>query len=197
VSVRWGDVLARTRRGYDPRARYVCDVCGTAWTWETLVAWDETIGKYVCAGHRRETAKANEDQVSGGHDPREAGAPALPTEARASTMPTEGEPAMEDGPGGVLVPRPAWEAAMAQLGNLHRAGQELAEARERAARAETEVTFLKERLYELRKREADERRAMEAASEDPARTDVAPLTRRRQPLESVRHRIRQLRRGGP
>jgi hypothetical protein len=37
-----------------------------------------------------------------------------------------------------------------QLGNLHKAGQELAEARERAARAETEATFLRERLAELR-----------------------------------------------
>jgi hypothetical protein len=37
-----------------------------------------------------------------------------------------------------------------QLGNLHQAGQELAEARERAARAETEATFLRERLAELR-----------------------------------------------
>ena len=49
---------------------------------------------------------------------------------------------------------------MAQLGNLHRAGQELAEAMERAARAETEVAFLKERLYELHGRESEEREPM-------------------------------------
>ncbi|MFQ5557411.1 MAG: hypothetical protein ACE5GB_07885, partial [Acidimicrobiales bacterium] len=38
------------------------------------------------------------------------------------------------------------------FGNLHEAGQQLADARERAARAETEVTFLRERLAELRSR---------------------------------------------
>jgi hypothetical protein len=37
-----------------------------------------------------------------------------------------------------------------QLGNLHEAGQKLAAARERAARAETEAQFLRERLAELR-----------------------------------------------
>jgi len=37
-----------------------------------------------------------------------------------------------------------------QLGNLHEAGQQLAEARERAAKAETEVTFLRERLAGFR-----------------------------------------------
>lgn len=50
------------------------------------------------------------------------------------------------------VPRSEWAAVMAQLGNLHQAGQDLAEARERAARAETEAAFLRERLAELRER---------------------------------------------
>lgn len=50
------------------------------------------------------------------------------------------------------VPRSEWAAVMAQLGNLHQAGQDLAEARERAARAETEAVFLRERLAELRAR---------------------------------------------
>jgi uncharacterized membrane protein len=39
---------------------------------------------------------------------------------------------------------------MDQLGNLHEAGLHLAEARERAAKAETEASFLRERLSEMR-----------------------------------------------
>jgi uncharacterized membrane protein len=50
----------------------------------------------------------------------------------------------------LLVPRDAWDQMLAQLGNLHQAGRELAEARERAAKAETEAAFLRERLTELR-----------------------------------------------
>lgn len=50
----------------------------------------------------------------------------------------------------MLVPRDAWDKLMDQLGNLHEAGQMLAEARERAARAETEAGFLRERLAEMR-----------------------------------------------
>ncbi|MBU1227209.1 MAG: helix-turn-helix domain-containing protein [Actinobacteria bacterium] len=50
----------------------------------------------------------------------------------------------------MLVPRDAWDKLLDQLGNLHEAGQMLAEARERAAKAETEVVFLRERLAEIR-----------------------------------------------
>jgi hypothetical protein len=53
-------------------------------------------------------------------------------------------------PGTMLVPIDAWDKMLIQLGNLHQAGQQLAEARERAARAETEAEFLRERLAELR-----------------------------------------------
>ena len=52
--------------------------------------------------------------------------------------------------GTMLVPIAAWDKMLIQLGNLHQAGQELAEARERAARAETEAAFLRERLAEMR-----------------------------------------------
>jgi DNA-binding transcriptional MerR regulator len=52
--------------------------------------------------------------------------------------------------GTMLVPIDAWDKMLIQLGNLHQAGQQLAEARERAARAETEAEFLRERLAELR-----------------------------------------------
>lgn len=50
----------------------------------------------------------------------------------------------------MLVPLDAWNRMLNQLGNLHEAGQQVAEARERAARAETEARFLKERLADLR-----------------------------------------------
>ncbi len=42
-------------------------------------------------------------------------------------------------PGSMIIPVDAWNKMLTQLGNLHEAGQQLAEARERAARAETEA----------------------------------------------------------
>ena len=50
----------------------------------------------------------------------------------------------------MIVPIQAWDKMLNQLGNLHEAGQQLAEARERAAKAETEASFLRERLAEMR-----------------------------------------------
>lgn len=61
--------------------------------------------------------------------------------------PTADQPIPE---GSMLVPLDAWNKVLNQLGNLHEAGQQLAEARERAAKAETEALFLKERLSEMR-----------------------------------------------
>lgn len=52
--------------------------------------------------------------------------------------------------GTMIVPIAAWDKMLMQLGNLHEAGQQLAEARERAAKAETEAVFLRERLSDLR-----------------------------------------------
>lgn len=54
--------------------------------------------------------------------------------------------------GSMLVPIDEWRRLLNQLGNLHEAGQQLADARERAAKAETEAQFLKERVRELRTR---------------------------------------------
>src|SRR3970282_1312266 len=59
-------------------------------------------------------------------------------------------PEMTPPPGTMIVPIAAWDKMLLQLGNLHEAGQQLAEARERAARAETEAVFLRERLAEMR-----------------------------------------------
>lgn len=72
----------------------------------------------------------------------------------------------------MLVPIDAWDKMLMQLGNLHQAGQELAEARERAAKAETEVKFLKERLAE-RRAVADSAPPAGPESPGPAR-DHAP-----------------------
>ena len=52
--------------------------------------------------------------------------------------------------GQMLVPLDAWERMLIQLGNLHEAGQQLADAKERAAKAETETSFLRERIAEIR-----------------------------------------------
>ena len=57
-------------------------------------------------------------------------------------------------PGTMIVPVDAWNKMLSQLGNLHEAGQQLAAARERAAKAETEAQFLRERLAEIRKESA-------------------------------------------
>lgn len=70
----------------------------------------------------------------------------------------EQQPEPEIPEGTMLVPLDAWNKMLNQLGNLHEAGQQLAEARERAAKAETEALFLKERLRELR--EEKEREAV-------------------------------------
>ena len=69
----------------------------------------------------------------------------------------------------MLVPRDAWDKLMDQLGNLHESGMHLADARERAAKAETEATFLRERLSEMRT-ERDELR--EATPSPRSRSDT-------------------------
>lgn len=57
--------------------------------------------------------------------------------------------------GTLLVPLDAWQRMLDQLGNLHEAGQQLAEMSARAARAETEAEFLRERVSDLRRQLAD------------------------------------------
>jgi hypothetical protein len=47
------------------------------------------------------------------------------------------------------VPRDEWARIVAAVGHLHEAGNALAEARERAGRAETTVEFLRERVRAL------------------------------------------------
>ncbi len=86
--------------------------------------------------------------------------------------------------GTMLVPVDAWNRVLDQLGNLHEAGQALAEARERAGRAETAAEFHAERRQaaELeRERLAAELAELRAASAakrarpEPPRPE-APIT---------------------
>jgi hypothetical protein len=66
-----------------------------------------------------------------------------------------GEP--EDPPTGtMIVPVDAWNKMLNQLGNLHEAGQQLAEARERAAKAETESKFLRQQLADTRDQKTED-----------------------------------------
>lgn len=88
--------------------------------------------------------------------------------------PPAGHPVLRSGPGeteAVLVPIDEWARILSQLGNLHQAGRELAEARERAAKAETESSFLKERLREMRGRVED----LEAQTPDPEPEPTPPF----------------------
>jgi hypothetical protein len=99
-------------------------------------------------------------------------------------VPTEHlEEAASTPPGTMLVPIDAWDKMLLQLGNLHQAGQQLAEARERAARAETEALFLRQRLAELRGAPAPE-------PEDPGQlleeTPVTPDPEPEQPVKMPR-----------
>ena len=50
----------------------------------------------------------------------------------------------------MLVPISAWKKVLDQLGNLHEADKLMAEARERAAKAEAESEFLREKLKKTR-----------------------------------------------
>jgi DNA-binding transcriptional MerR regulator len=101
--------------------------------------------------------------------PREKPPTPQPVTSVARHLPDQAEPPP---PGTMLVPIDAWDKMLMQLGNLHQAGQELATARERAARAETEVRFLKERLAELRTPEEAPTPQPEAAMPDVSRAEA-------------------------
>ena len=96
-----------------------------------------------------------------------------PTAMAATAPDPDSEPALptEAPEGTVLVPIAAWDKMLIQLGNLHEAGQELAEAKERAAKAETEAKFLRERLRDMR----DAQPANPPADPAPPATTTAPV----------------------
>lgn len=82
-----------------------------------------------------EGARAEEPEEAPAEEPKE-----VPEEAAVEL---EGVPE-----GMMLVPLSAWEQVLLQLGNLHEAGRDLAESRERAARAEERYGFEQERRKE-------------------------------------------------
>ncbi|NNF64599.1 MAG: hypothetical protein HKN07_10110 [Acidimicrobiia bacterium] len=76
-------------------------------------------------------------------------------------------------PGTVLVPIAAWDRMLAQLGNLHEAGQQLADARERAAKAETEARFLRQQLSDMRQGAAVATPVQESSAGSPQAPEEA------------------------
>lgn len=124
-----------------------------------MVGLDEVVGRARHLGRLR---------------PKPAGGPG-PTPPQPSAV--SSGPAPETPEGSVLVPVDAWNRMINQLGNLHEAGQQLAEARERAAKAETEATFLRERLSEMRKQAEDSVVVPEPARPpEPVAVEPAPQT---------------------
>jgi len=89
-------------------------------------------------------------RTTAGTGPASASQPEATAEPVPAPGPDVEREAVDAGPQTMIVPVDAWNKMLNQLGNLHEAGQQLAEARERAARAETEALFLRERLAELR-----------------------------------------------
>lgn len=104
----------------------------------------------------------------------EPASPAAAPEPESSTVEPEPDSQGVVPEGSILVPIDAWDNLLGQLGNLHEAGQQLADARERAAKAETEAEFLKERLRDLRKRAERAELALEVHSEAQFLPEAAP-----------------------
>jgi hypothetical protein len=130
----------------------------------TLGSWARrgTVESYLEGNGGRKLRIVDLNDVRG--RARELGRPVAPVPVRRvaeSEAPSTAEQrsAASPPPGGgdenmMIVPLDAWNKMLNQLGNLHEAGQQLAEARERAAKAETEVVFLRERLSELREQDS-------------------------------------------
>jgi len=79
--------------------------------------------------------------------------------------------------GSMLVPLDTWTRILEQIGHVHEAGQQLADARERAARAETENEFLRTQVADLKARKRstpkEATRRVPAASES---AEAEPLS---------------------
>jgi hypothetical protein len=93
----------------------------------------------------RDLAKGESREATGDGQQAEEGRPTPVASPQPEPIPTTGAEV-----GTMIVPVDAWSKMLNQLGNLHEAGQQLAEARERAGKAETEAMFLRERLAEMR-----------------------------------------------
>lgn len=121
------------------------------------------------AGAWRAVAQVVDPQAT---PPRRSPEPAAGPDPAATV---EAPPAVEVGPDQMLVPIDAWTRILEQVGNLHEAGQELADAKERAAKAETESAFLREQVRGLKAERGTRRRpAAPRDVEAPAATRVEP-----------------------
>jgi hypothetical protein len=97
--------------------------------------------------------------------------------ARAQIVSTQRPSGPALPPDTLPVPREDWQRVLTSVAHLHEAGQQLAEARERAAKAETEAAFLRERLGELRQtaeRDREEAAALRARLLDTPPAEPAP-----------------------
>ena len=136
-------------------------------------------------------------------DPVERAGPARPSNTRADAASDDTivadpvDPAasadgdgVEELPGRMVVPIDTWSRILEQVGHVHEAGQQLAEARERAARAETENRFLRDQLAELKKGRPRRRPAAPAVG-DATGDDAAPLVSEPTTASSRLDRVRR------
>ncbi len=135
-----------------------------------------TMGRVVDTG--REIGKVASAITPGPFipSPPTAGPTKMPTNEEAAETGSSSSPdsATVVPAGSMLVPVEAWNRVLDQLGNIHEAGQALAEARERAARAEAVAEFQAERRR-LAEAEA-ERLAAELETSQAPPTPPAPTT---------------------
>ena len=128
--------------------------------------------------------------VEDGADDDVTEAPAEPPasdSAEPSSPPAADPPADLEGvpEGMMLVPLSAWEQVLLQLGNIHEAGRDLADSRERAARAEERYAFEQERRKERDREITTLRGELEALRAQPAPTATAPTPSRPTPPGAV------------
>lgn len=101
-----------------------------------------------------------------GNAPATPAEPTIDLAARPPTAAASADQASFDA-AHAIVPIDTWTRILEQVGNVHEAGQQLADARERAARAETENRFLKEQLAELKSQRRPSRRPAAPAAPGP------------------------------
>ncbi len=116
--------------------------------------------------------------------------------ARASDVPVAGPAAgtgdsFEEEGGRMIVPLDTWTRILEQVGHVHEAGQQLADARERAARAETENRFLHEQLKELKTKHRSTRRVSPKPTTPSVPAAAASTSAEAQPAETLSTRARE------
>jgi len=167
---------------------------------EAVDSYLESDGELSLRMIRLESVEARAKALGRTLTPIEAPTPAdevaAATPAAADPVAVEAEPAEEPstptaadtpevGDGTMLVPIDAWNKMLSQLGNLHEAGQQLADARERAAKAETESTFLRERLAEMRSETEEIKRQAVAQPVSVTEENVTVPERDAEPVETA------------